>query len=315
MKKKLKILFFGTSKFALHHLKTLIKNKYNIVGIFTKLDKKFNKKYYSKIKIINKKYNIPIYSPKSIKELNNIKKINYLNIDLIITVSYGLIIPKKILKIPRIISINIHASLLPKWRGAAPIQRSIQYGDNKSGISIIQMNNKLDEGDIIYKKEYKIKKEDNSESLTKKLMKLGSNSMLKIIKKIKNGKITFIKQNNSNATYAYKIKKKEAKINWNKSSKEIERKIRAFNPWPVCYFKLNKIKIKLWQAKILEKKNTQNIFKKGQIISIDKNGIQIILHDGILNLEIIQIPGKKKMKIKHLILSNKKWFKIGDILN
>ncbi|WDI78585.1 methionyl-tRNA formyltransferase [Candidatus Purcelliella pentastirinorum] len=315
MKKKLKILFFGTSRFALYHLKTLIKNKYNIIGIFTKLNKRFNKEYYSKIKIINKKYNIPIYSPKSIKELNNIKKIYYFDIDLIITVSYGLIIPKKILKIPKINSINIHASLLPKWRGAAPIQRSIQNGDNKSGISIIQMNDKLDEGDILYKKTCKIKKKDNSESLTKKLMKLGSKSMLKIIKKIKNKKIIPIKQNNLKATYAYKIKKKEAKINWHKNSKEIERNIRAFNPWPVCYFKLNKIKIKLWKANILEKKNNKKSFKKGQIISINKNGIKIILNDGILNLKVIQIPGKKKMEIKNLILSNKKWFKIGDILN
>lgn len=312
MKKKLNILFFGTSEFALYHLKKLIKNKYNIIGIFTKLNKTFNKNYYVKIKKIEKKYNIPIYNPKSIKELNKIKKIKYLNIDLIITVSYGLIIPNKILNLSKIKSINIHASLLPKWRGAAPIQRAIQSGDTRSGISIIEMNNKLDEGNIIYQKSCQINKKDTSKSLSKKLMILGANSVLKIIKKIKTKKIINIQQNNLHATYAKKIHKTEAKINWTTKIIQIEKNIRAFNPWPICYFIINKTRIKLWKASIIKKKTKK--FKQGEIISINNKGIQIYLIDGILNLEELQLPGKKKMKIKNLILSNKKWFKIGDIL-
>ncbi len=311
MNKNLKILFFGTQEFALFQLKNIIKKtKHKIVGIVTKKEKK--KKIFKKIA---KKYNLNIFQPKSIKKLENLKNIfKKLNIDIILTVSYGFILPKKILQIPKI-SINLHASLLPRWRGSSPIQKAILSGDKFSGITFIKMNKKIDAGKIIYQKKCLIKKNYNYIKLYNKLKKIGAKKLPNLLQKIANNNYNEIKQNKKYITYSNKINKKEGLINWKKDTAiNIERKIKAFYIWPKTYFFHKKYIIFIWSVKI-KKINKKNNYKYGEILKYTKKGLQIFTKKShILKIKKIQLNNRKKIKISQLINSKPYLFNIGDIL-
>ncbi|QJC36130.1 methionyl-tRNA formyltransferase [Enterobacteriaceae endosymbiont of Donacia cincticornis] len=322
-KKKIKIIFIGTSKFSAYHLKGLINSIHKISCIITKPDTRANRGHkliFNPIKKLALKYRIDILQPESLSSLSLIKQIKNYKCDIIIVVDYGLLIPNPILNIPKLFCMNVHASLLPRWRGAAPIQRALLANDLKTGISIIKMNNFLDQGDIIYQIEYNILLYDTYGSLYKKLAILGLQGVLFILNKIAKGtKIKFKSQNINiiKPTYAEKISKKECKLDWLLPAKKLECMIRAFNPYPGTYFFVKDKRFKVWQAEVIANFNNNYINKTpGTILSINRYGIQINTINGILNIQIIQPSGKKQMNIQNFLNFNqyKNLFIKNDII-
>jgi len=312
----LKIIFAGTSEFATYHFNTLLSYKYKIVGVLTKPDYFDKNKSYTNINTVKQlaqKYNIPVFQPKSLNKIDIQKKIISLNVDIIIVVSYGLIFPKEILNIPRLGCINIHGSLLPRWRGAAPIQRALCSGDTKTGITIIKMDSGIDTGTIIYQKNCNISSNDTTGTLLKKLEIIGAFALKNILKRFKIGNIIGIPQNEKYATYANKISKKEAKLDWFLSAVQLERYIRAYNPWPVSYFKINEMIIKVWEATVI---NKQYYFKNtpGLILSTEKDGISIATGNEILKITLLQPEGKRIMYAKEFLNAKRTYFIPGIIL-
>lgn len=313
--KKLKIIFAGTSYFSEQYLSALIKHQYNIKAVITQPDSpsgRGQKIIFSPVKKIAIKKNIPCLQPIKLDDKNFQKAILNFSAEIMIVVSYGQIIPEKILSIFPKGCINVHASLLPRWRGSSPIQSAILFGDKKTGVSIIKMNNKIDSGNIIMLKECSISNQETTVTLSLKLIKIGIEILLKSLDQIINNDFIEIKQNKKYITFSKKILKIDGLLNWNKDAYFLERQIRAFNPWPVCYFVMDKIPIKVWQAKVIDRIICNNSI--GEIVSIDKNGIQITTKNKILNIEKIQLPNKNILSVKEIIASKKHNFKLGKIL-
>ncbi|AMA65042.1 Methionyl-tRNA formyltransferase [Candidatus Arsenophonus lipoptenae] len=309
----IKIIFAGTPDFAAQHLKFLlnVKNKYQIVGVLTKSDKPYGrgKKIISNpVKILAKKANIPILQPITMITDDIQNWIKNKKADIMIVVAYGLIIPENILNIFPMGSLNVHGSLLPRWRGAAPIQRSILAGDKEIGITIIKMDTGIDTGDILHQINCPIEIKDTSEILQQKLLKLGPNALLYTLDLLISGKAKQKKQNHNFATYAKKVTKNEALINWALSAKQIERCIRAFNPWPISYFIKNGKLIKIWDAEVI---NHEINLLPGIILSSDKTGIKVSTGKGILNILKIQEANKRILSVCDFINNNHKYFTVG----
>jgi len=313
--KKLKIIFAGTAHFSAEHLKILINSSQTVISVITQPDLpsgRGQKIIFSPVKTISIKNQIPVLQPLNLNDQIFQDKISKLNADIMIVVSYGKIIPKKILGMFPNGCINVHASLLPRWRGATPIQSSISHGDKKTGISIIKMNEKIDTGNILHSVECSISSKDTYESLSFKLMKIGVQALLEVLNKISKNTIIEKKQNEKDAILSKKIHKKDGLLNWNLKALELERLIRAFNPWPVCYFILNNQTIKVWKAEVIPISQTNASI--GEIIFCSNDGIKINTSDKILNIQKIQLPGKKIIDVKSLLASKKNFFKIGMII-
>ncbi len=241
------------------------------------------------------------------------KKIIKLNIDLIILIEFGIILPKFIIKIPRLGCYNVHPSLLPKWKGPSPIQYTLLHGDKKTGITFIKINEKIDEGNIILQKKCNILKNDNYITLYNKLINLSKNIINKIIKKIYLNKIIELKQKKIyKKNYTYKIKKIDGIINWKNTAKKIDRQIKAFYKWPKTFFYYKKYIIFIWKIKIIKKYN--NKYKIGEIVSYNSKHLKIQTGKKIIKIIKIQINNKKKMKINKFFNSKPKFFIKGKIL-
>lgn len=309
----LRIVFFGSRYFAGYHLYILLCcSIHKVCAIFTQETQLFNKKSISFIEKIAKTHNITLFNSRNLLQSNIANLIRKLNADIIVVISYGSILSQEILNIPKLGCINIHGSLLPRWRGAAPIQRAIEFGDSITGISIIKMDSKIDTGKILCYKTCKILPTDTSDTLSKKLAKIGSVALLQTIDKITIGTCRSISQNSLYATYAYKIKKIEARIDWKNSATTLERRIRAFNPWPICYFHIQKKQIKIWNARISN--HNINDFRvstttlPGTILKTTPLGIYVATGSKILVLTELQIQGKKKTTVKDILNAYKTWF-------
>lgn len=314
MSDSLRIIFAGTPDFAAKHLERLLSSSHRIVGVFTQPDRpagRGNKLTPSPVKVIAEQHNIPIFQPSSLKPEENQTLISELQADIMVVVAYGLILPKSVLDMPRLGCINVHGSLLPKWRGAAPIQRSLWAGDKETGITIMQMDVGLDTGAMLYKTACPILPTDTSATLYEKLALLGPDALLTTLEQLSSGTASIEKQDDSLATYADKLSKEEAKLNWNFSAAQLERCIRAFNPWPVSYFIVEEQPVKVWRAQVIDKKVTQS---PGTLLQADKQGIQIATSDGILNIIELQPAGKKAMLAQDLLNSRKEWFVVGNKL-
>ena len=312
--KPLNIIFAGTPDFAAKHLKALIDSNHNVIAVFSQPDRpagRGNKLTASPVKQLAIENNLPIYQPTTLKTVENQHVIANLNADIMIVVAYGLILPQAVLDMPKLGCLNVHGSLLPKWRGAAPIQRACWAGDSETGITIMQMDAGLDTGDMLYKLACPIESSDTSATLYEKLAKLGPQALLETLTLINQGKIKPEKQQQSQATYAEKLSKQEAKLDWNLSAIQLERCVRAFNPWPVSYFEVNGEPIKVWQAQVMATQHNQPV---GTILQADKKGICIATSDGSLNMTILQPAGKKPMSAQDLLNSRKSWFEVGKIL-
>ena len=234
----LKIIFAGTPDFAASALSALIESEHDVVAVYTQPDRpagRGRKLRASPVKELALKHDIPVLQPEKLKDAETHDVLRSFNADVMIVAAYGLILPQAVLDIPRLGCLNIHASLLPRWRGAAPIQRAIAAGDKESGITIMQMDAGLDTGDILLLSHCPINDNDNGGDLHDRLAEMGASSILEALKDIESGNTKPIKQDDALATYAHKLDKKEAIINWKDSAENIERLIRAFNPWPVAF--------------------------------------------------------------------------------
>ena len=301
MSKDLKIVFAGTPEIASTVLAKLIDEKFNIDLVLTKVDRpsgRGQKITMSSVKELALKHSIPILQPLSFKtDTETLDAIKELKPDVMIVVAYGLIIPKSLLDIPKYGCINIHVSLLPRYRGAAPIQRAVLNGDKTTGVTIMQMDSGLDTGDIILQEEIEISKTDTSGILHDKLAVLGSEMVIKYLNNIDN--VTRTPQDNISVTYADKIDKSEAQLDWALDAKILDRNIRGYNPHPGCFTYLDGKLIKVWLAEILN--NTSNK-QPGTIIKADKNGLAVSCGNGsVILIKELQDSGKSRQLVSQYI--------------
>lgn len=310
----LRIIFAGTPDFAAQHLQALLDAGVQVVGVYTQPDRpagRGNKLTPSPVKTLAITHQIPVFQPVNFKEEAAQQELKALNADLMIVVAYGLLLPQAILDTPRLGCINVHGSLLPRWRGAAPIQRSIWAGDAQTGITIMQMDIGLDTGDILHKIICPIALEETSATLYEKLAIAGPKGLLATVQQIAAGTTQPEKQDNELATYAKKLTKEEARIDWQQEAGFIERCIRAFNPWPVSYFQLAELNIKVWQSEVLSDSCHQ---PAGTIIQASKDGLDVATGLGILRIKQLQLPGKKAMSFADVFNARQDLFLPGNLL-
>ncbi|TDB47244.1 methionyl-tRNA formyltransferase [Photorhabdus khanii] len=315
MSDSLRIVFAGTPDFAARHLEALLTSQHEIVGVLTRPDRpagRGKKLTPSPVKVLAEEHNITVFQPTTLRSEENQQWILKQQPDVLIVVAYGLILPKAVLDIPRLGCLNVHGSLLPRWRGAAPIQRSLWAGDTETGVTIMQMDVGLDTGDMLYKASCPITLEDTSASLYEKLTNIGPDALLKTLSLITSGNNQPETQSEKLVTYAEKLSKEEAKINWELSATHLERCIRAFNPWPMSFFEMEGQPVKIWKAEAIEE---QISVEPGTILKADKKGIHIATADGILNITQLQPAGKKAMSAADLLNSKREWFTPGNKIN
>ncbi len=318
MNQGLRIIFAGTPEFAAEHLKTLLSNHHQVIAVYSQPDRpagRGKKLTASPVKEVALAHNIPVYQPLNFKSPEAVAELAALNADLMVVVAYGLILPKVVLDTPRLGCINVHASLLPRWRGAAPIQRAIEAGDSETGITIMQMDVGLDTGDMLIKASCPILPEDTGGSLHDKLINCGAPALLEALRQIASGTTTAEKQDDSQSNYAPKLSKEEAALDWQLSAQELERKVRAFNPFPVAHTKPAGVdddqRIRVWSAQASGKTVDAT---PGSITKISNEGVWIACKEGQLILEQLQFPGKKAMNIGEILRGHPDLFKVGDQL-
>jgi len=306
----LKIVFAGTPDFAAQHLQALLSSQHHVIAVYTQPDRpagRGKKLQPSPVKQLALDSDIPVYQPVSLKPEEAQQKLAALDFDIMVVVAYGLILPKAVLDIPQLGCLNVHGSILPKWRGAAPIQRSVWAGDKQTGVTIMQMDVGLDTGDMLLKKTIDIHNTDTSASLYEKLAQLGPVALLETLDNIHSIKPEA--QNDDEATYAHKLDKAEGLIDWHKDAAQIERNIRAFNPWPGNWFELQDKNIKVWQA--IDTGETSSS-PAGVITSVDKEGLSVQTGTTVLKLIRLQVPGKKQQAFSDILNARPEWFNVGQ---
>ena len=312
----MKIIFAGTPQFAAVHLQALLNSPHQVCAVYTQPDKpkgRGRKSTASPVKQLAEDNNIPVMQPKTLRDQQAQEDLANFNADLMVVVAYGLILPKVVLNTPRYGCINVHASLLPRWRGAAPLQHAILAGDKMTGVTIMQMDEGLDTGDMLYKIQCEITDEDTSASLHDKLAEQGSKALLKTLDLLVAGKLTPEKQDEAEACYAHKLTKAQANIDWHQSALEIDQAIRAYNPWPVAYTHYHGEVIRVWQAEKINQ--TYPSAKPGTIVDITKHALVVMTGEGVLQLTKLQISGSKILSVVDIINGNKVDFQIGQTLD
>ena len=305
--KSLKIIFAGTPEFSVAPLKALIDSDHEVVAVYTQPDRpagRGRKLNPSPVKTCAIEHDIAVFQPEKLKSTEDQQPLIDLKADLMVVVAYGIILPEVILNAPRLGCINSHASFLPRWRGAAPIQRAILAGDTESGITIMQMDVGLDTGDMLLKIKCDIEAGDTGSSLHDRLAIMGAEALMQALPGLVNGTLKGEKQDENLTNYANKLQKSEALIDWNKSAKELQRQVNAFNAWPVAQTPIE-VKgktqmLRIWRAQAIDGSGEQ----AGKVINCNKQGIDVVTGDGLLRLSEIQMPGKKPMDVKAFVNAN-----------
>ena len=314
MSHSLRIIFAGTPDFAARHLDALLSSGHQIVGVFTQPDRpagRGKKLMPGPVKVLAEEKGLPVFQPVSLRPEENQQLVADLQADVMVVVAYGLILPKAVLTMPRLGCINVHGSLLPRWRGAAPIQRALWAGDSETGVTIMQMDVGLDTGDMLHKLACPITAEDTSATLYDKLAELGPQGLIETLKQLASGTATPEVQDEARVTYAEKLSKEEARVDWTLSAAQLERCIRAFNPWPMSWFEIEGQPVKVWAASVIADAADA---APGTILDVSKQGIRVATGDGILNLLSLQPAGKKAMSAQDLLNSRREWFMPGSRL-
>jgi methionyl-tRNA formyltransferase len=309
MRPGLTIAFAGTPELAATVLDKLVSDgTHRITCVYTQPDKpagRGQKIHKSPVKLLAEHHLLPVRQPLNRAELLDDRSLE--QVDVLIVAAYGMILPEALLSRPRFGCINIHTSLLPRWRGAAPIQRAILAGDQQTGITIMQMDSGLDTGDILYQQTCPILATDTSGSLHEKLAFIGSECILTVLNRLQNGPLEPVQQDTVGVTYANKIQKSEADINWANTAAVIDRQIRAFNPAPVAYTTLNNQAMRIWQAQVLDQSITASA--PGTILQYSPEGIDVSTTDKVIRIERLQLPGKKTVGIRDFFNGNPGFWK------
>lgn len=295
----MKIIFAGTPHFAASALAALLK-EHQILAVLTQPDRPSGRGMQltaSPVKQLALQHGLTVLQPESLKTEQAQQEIAALDADVMVVAAYGLILPKVVLQLPRYGCLNIHASLLPRWRGAAPIQRAILAGDHETGITIMQMDAGLDTGDMLLLEACPITNTDTAQTLHDKLAEMGASSILKALSLLETGLLSPVAQDNDAACYAAKLLKGEAQIDWRQDAKQIELAVRAYNPFPVCQARLNDVVLKIWQAAICSDKQGM----PGEVLVADKLGITVACGKDALCLKMLQRPGGKAQPAAQLL--------------
>ena len=309
----MRIIFAGTPQFSADHLQALLdQGEHQVVAVYTQPDRRSGrgkKLQASPVKKIAEQANIPVLQPLTLKDEDALEELAKLNADVMIVAAYGLLLPQLALDTPKFGCINIHASLLPRWRGAAPIERAIIAGDHSSGITIMQMALGLDTGDMLFKSLCDIASDETGDSLRGKMTALGIPLLFETLSAIDAKTINPEQQNDNESNYAVKIDKKEALINWHESAEQIDRKIRAFTSAMGCHTFLNEQRIRIVKAAAVA---SNKDIAAGTIVSINKKSIIVQCENSGLEISMLQIPGAKAMDIAALLNGRPDFFKLGD---
>ena len=300
------IVFAGTPEFTLPCLEALNLSEHNLMAIYTQPDRpagRGRKMRASAVKLWATEHNLPIYQPINFKDQLTIDNLAALQPDVIVVIAYGLILPESVLSIPFHGCINVHASLLPRWRGASPIQHAILMGDSHSGVTIMHMDVGMDTGDILNQSKCELCLDETNATLQNKLARAAVKPLLQTLKDLANGTVTANKQDPENVTFAPKINKGDARIQWNESALVIDRKIRAYSCWPIAYAHAGELTVKVHQACVVE---THSNYQPGTVISIDNNGILISTGRQSILIKRIQLPGANVISIADWLNSSHK---------
>jgi len=298
----LKVIFAGTPDFSVVALQALLDSEHEVIAVYTQPDRpagRGRKLTASPVKALASANAIPVYQPVSLKATSAQKELVDLNADVMVVVAYGLILPEAVLQAPRHGCLNIHASILPRWRGAAPIQRAILAGDSQSGVTIMQMDKGLDTGDMLAIKTCAIEARDTGSSLHDRLADMGALALLQTLGDIDAGRLHPDAQDDALASYAHKLDKQEALIDWHQDAALIVRKVQAFNSWPVAYTSYNGKSLRLWQARLINSNTTEQAM--GEVVAESSEGIDIVANNGIVRILELQMPGKKRIMVKDFI--------------
>lgn len=297
--KSLKIIYAGTPDFAVPALKNLIESNHELVAVYAQPDRpagRGRKIQFGPVKQVAVEANIEIQQPLSFKESDTIQKLVDFQCDVMVVAAYGLILPQQVLDIPKYGCLNIHGSLLPRWRGAAPIHRAIQHGDTETGVTIMQMAAGLDTGDMLLKVSCPITNKDTGQTIHDRLANDGASALMQVLENIDD--LNPEAQDDSLTCYAEKLNKAEAEIDWHQAANTIDQTIRAFNPWPVAFTSYQGKPLRLFMSKALKKESDKPV---GTVISESSEGIEVVTGDGILSFSRLQLPGKKAMDVKDFL--------------
>lgn len=286
----------GTPDFSVPVLQGLIDStEHEVVAVVTQPDKargRSGKLTFTPVKELAIANDIPVYTPKRVKDKEFVEVLKNIESDVFVVIAFGQILSKEILDIPKYGCINVHASLLPRWRGSAPIQWAIIEGDKYTGVTTMQMDEGIDTGDILLTKEYEISPNETGESLFEKLSQLGSNVLLETLNMAKKGELKPIKQDEAKSTYAKMLSKSLGQIDWNTSAVQIERYIRGLNSWPSAYTSFRNKTLKLWSARVIDKEFDS---EPGTVVEIGKESFTVATKEGALEILEVQLEGKKRM--------------------
>lgn len=312
---KLRVVFAGTPEFAAEHLQALLNDSaIDVVAVYTQPDRpagRGKKLQASPVKVLAESHRLPVMQPVNFKSDEAKAQLADFAADVMVVVAYGLLLPQAVLDIPRLGCINVHGSLLPRWRGAAPIQRALWAGDSETGVAVMQMEAGLDTGPVLQEARLTIEATDTSATLYSKLAVLGPQALVDTLHNIESCQANAAVQDNALATYAKKLSKEEAQLDWNQPAEVLERWVRAFNPWPICWLTtVTGDVVKVWQADVVPGGQHQ----AGTIIQADKNGIVIQTAQHALRLLQLQPPGKKPMAAADFLNGRADWFSLGGVL-
>lgn len=297
----MKIIFAGTPEFAVPALEMLAQSHHQVVAVYTQPDRpagRGRKLQSSPVKLCAEQYEIPVEQPLSLRDEIEIQKLAQYQPDLMVVAAYGLILPQPVLDAPRLGCVNIHASLLPRWRGAAPIQRAILAGDDETGITLMQMEAGLDTGGMLAKSRLGISDQITAAELHDELKLMGARLLQQHLDALENQTLIVEQQDEAFATYADKLVKNEALINWQLPANTLSRQIRAYNPWPVSFTTCQGQNVKIWSAKALD---TESDALPGRIIQHDRQGVRVSCGQGILLITELQFAGKKRHTVDQLL--------------
>ncbi|MFN3713571.1 MAG: methionyl-tRNA formyltransferase [Alcanivoracaceae bacterium] len=308
----MRIIFAGTPEFAAESLAALLASSHQVVAVLTQPDRPAGRGRAlqpSPVKVLAQQHNIPVLQPENLKGDDIRSRLQALSVDVMVVVAYGLIIPTAVLAMPRLGCINVHGSLLPRWRGAAPIQRAIAAGDDESGVGIMQMEAGLDTGPVLLELRTPITPDDTGGSLHGRLASLGARALMQALANLDELQQQACGQPDQGVTYAHKLTKEEAGLDWHKPALQLAREVRAFNPWPVSWVARPEGPMRVWAARA-----AAGTGKPGTVLAVSSSGIEVACGEGSLLLTEIQLPGKKSLPVADLLRGRADLFVPGQVL-